>query len=292
MRLARADARRRSAARRRAGARAALYVSALAFALAAAGPFAWGVITTFKADPDLYNPRNNPFVFNAPPTLEHVRLLLFGTDFATFVANTLIVGVLVVAVTLAASLPAAYSLARLRMPWGPALGIAIFLVYLVPPSLLFISLSRVVSTLGLQDSRWALVAVYPTITIPVSVWLLIGFLKSIPREIEEQAMVDGCSRLGAFARTVLPLAFPGIVAVAVLAFTLSMHEFIYALAFVARSSQKTVSVGVPTELIRGDVFFWQSLQAAAVLVAVPVALVFNAFLDRFIAGFTMGAVKG
>lgn len=197
-----------------------------------------------------------------------------------------------VAVTLAVSLPAAYSLARLRMPWGGAMGIAIFLVYLVPPSLLFIPLSRVVSTLGLQDSRWALALVYPTITIPVSVWLLIGFLKSIPREIEEQAMVDGCSRLGAFARTVLPLAFPGIVAVIVLTFTLSAHEFIYALAFVARSSQKTVSVGVPTELIRGDVFFWQSLQAAAILIAVPITLVFNAFLDRFITGFTMGAVKG
>ncbi|MGH8897173.1 MAG: carbohydrate ABC transporter permease, partial [Egibacteraceae bacterium] len=183
-----ADARRRSAARRHGAARAALYVSALAFALVAAGPFLWGAITTFKADPDLYNPRHNPFVFNAPPTLAHVRLLLFGTDFATFVANTLIVGLLVVAITLAVSLPAAYSLARLRMPWGPAMGIAIFLVYLVPPSLLFISLSRVVSTLGLQDSRWALVVVYPTITIPVSVWLLIGFFKSIPREIEEQAM--------------------------------------------------------------------------------------------------------
>ena len=134
--------------------------------------------------------------------------------------------------------------------------------------------------------------VYPTITIPVSVWLLTGFLKSIPRDIEEQAMVDGYSRIGAFTRTVLPLAFPGIVAVVVFAFTLSAHEFIYALAFVSRGAEKTVSVGVPTELIRGDVFFWQSLQAAAVLVAVPIALAFNAFLDRFIAGFTMGAVKG
>jgi ABC-type glycerol-3-phosphate transport system permease component len=286
------DARRRAAARRHTVARIALYASAVAFALVAAGPFAWGVITMFKANPDLYNPDHNPFVFNSPPTLAHVRLLLFGTDFATFAANTLTVGVLVVAITLAISLPAAYSLARLRMPWGPAMGIAIFLVYLIPPSLLFISLSRVISMLGLQDSRWALVLLYPTITIPVSVWLLIGFFKSIPRELEEQAMVDGHSRLGAFARILLPLAFPGIVAVIVLTFTLSAHEFIYALAFVARSSQKTVSVGVPTELIRGDVFFWQSLQAAAILVAVPIALAFNALLDRFITGFTMGAVKG
>jgi multiple sugar transport system permease protein len=278
--------------RRRTVSRAALYLSALAFALVAAGPFLWGLITMFKANPDLYNRDHNPFLFNQPPTLEHLRLLLFNTDFGTFVLNTLIVGLLVVTITLAVSLPAAYSLARLNMPWAGAMGIAIFFVYLIPPSLLFISLSRVVSTLGLQDSLWALVLIYPTITIPVSVWLLIGFFKSIPRDLEEQAMVDGYSRLGAFARIVLPLAFPGIVAVVVFAFTLSAHEFIYALAFVARSSEKTVSVGVPTELIRGDVFFWQSLQAAAVLVAVPIALVFNAFLERFITGFTMGAVKG
>jgi multiple sugar transport system permease protein len=286
------NARRRSTERRRIAARISLYVWALFFALISAGPFLWGLITTFKADPDLYNRNNNPFVFNQPPTLDHLRLLLFDTDFGTFVLNTLIVGLVVVMITLTVSLPAAYSLARLNMPWGGAMGIAIFFVYLIPPSLLFIALSRMVSTLGLQDSLWALVLVYPTITIPVSVWLLIGFFKSIPRDIEEQAMVDGYSRIGAFARTVLPLAFPGIVAVVVFAFTLSAHEFIYALAFVARSSEKTLSVGVPTELIRGDVFFWQSLQAAAVLVAIPIAVVFNAFLERFITGFTMGAVKG
>jgi multiple sugar transport system permease protein len=136
------------------------------------------------------------------------------------------------------------------------------------------------------------VLVYPTITIPVSVWLLIGFLKAIPRDVEEQAMVDGYSRLAAFGRVVLPLAFPGIVAVVVFAFTLVASEFIYALAFVSPSTEKVVSTGVPTELIRGDVFFWQSLQAAAILVAVPIAFVFNLFLDRFISGFTMGAVKG
>ena len=149
-----------------------------------------------------------------------------------------------------------------------------------------------VSQLGLQDSKWALVVVYPTITIPVSVWLLIGFFKSIPRDMEEQAMVDGYSRVGAFVRTVLPLSFPGIIAVVVFSATLSASEFIYALAFVSRTSQKTIAVGVPTELVRGDVFFWQSLQAATVLVAVPIALVFNLFLKRFVAGFTMGAVKG
>ena len=272
--------------------RAGLYAAAIVAALVAAGPFVWGTITAFKQNQDLYTKANNPFLFNDPPTLHHVDYLFAHTPFTTFLWNTVWVGVLVVAITLAVSLPAAYSLARLNMPWGGTLGIAIFLVYLIPPSLLFISLSRVVVKLGLQDSTWSLVVVYPTITIPVSVWLLTGFLKSIPRDIEEQAMVDGYSRVGAFVRTVIPLAFPGIVAVIVFAFTLSAHEFIYALSFVAPSAHKTISVGVPTELIRGDVFFWQSLQAATVIVAVTLAFVFNLFLDRFVTGFTMGAVKG
>ncbi len=280
------------AARRRRWARVGLYAMVVGFSLIAAFPFLWGLITAFKANQDLYNRDNNPFIFNRPPTLEHVRLLFESTAFDVFVNNTVVVAVLVVLITLAASVPAAYSLARLNLRWGGALGIAIFFVYLIPPSLLFISLSRVVSQLGLQDSRWALVVVYPTITIPVSVWLLMGFFKSIPRDMEEQAMVDGYSRLGAFVRTVLPLSLPGLVAVVVFTATLSASEFIYALAFVSRTSQKTVSVGVPTELVRGDVFFWQSLQAATLLVAIPIALVFNAFLKRFVAGFTMGAVKG
>ncbi|MDQ3974678.1 MAG: carbohydrate ABC transporter permease [Actinomycetota bacterium] len=286
------DQQRRRARLRRTGGRAGLYAVAITAALVAAAPFLWGLITMFKQNQDLYRRANNPFFFNLPPTFEHVRYLFANTAFDTFVWNTLWVGLLVVAITLAVGLPAAYSLARLNMPWAGPLGIAVFFVYLVPPSLLFISLSRLVVDLGLQDSTWSLVLVYPTITVPVSVWLLIGFLKSIPRDIEEQAMVDGYSRVGAFVRTVLPLAFPGIVAVVVFAFTLAAHEFIYALAFISPTAQKTVSVGVPTELVRGDVFFWQSLQAAAVLVAVPIAFVFNLFLERFIAGFTMGAVKG
>jgi multiple sugar transport system permease protein len=272
--------------------RIGFYALVLAFTLFAAFPFIWGGITSFKVSPDLYNRDNNPFVFNRHPTLQNYRLLLNGTAFNTFVKNTVVVAVLVVLITLVASLPAAYSLARLNLRWSGAMGIAIFFVYLIPPSLLFISLSRVVSNLGLQDSRWSLVVLYPTITIPVSVWLLMGFFKGIPRDIEEQAMVDGYSRLGAFLRTVLPLSFPGMVAVIVFSATLSASEFIYALAFVSQTSQKTISVGVPTELVRGDVFFWQSLQAATLLVAIPIALVFNAFLKRFIAGFTMGAVKG
>ncbi|MFZ5852561.1 MAG: carbohydrate ABC transporter permease [Actinomycetota bacterium] len=283
---------RQQARRRHTAARTGLYAAAVLSALVAAGPFLWAGVTAFKQNQDLYRRANNPFVFNLPPTGEHVRYLWESTEFLTFVWNSLWVGLLVVAITLALGLPAAYSLARLDRPWAGPMGIAIFFVYLVPPTLLFLSLSRVVVALGLQDSTWSLVLVYPTITIPVSVWLLIGFLKALPRDIEEQAMVDGYSRLGAFLRTVVPLVFPGIVAVIVFAFTLTTSEFIYALAFVSPTAEKPISTGVPTALVRGDVFFWQSLQAATILVAVPIAFVFNLFLDRFITGFTMGAVKG
>lgn len=283
---------RRHYARKHVAGRVTLYVLAYLAALICAGPFVWAVITTFKQDSDLYRRRNNPFVFNETPTADHVELLLARTGFATFAWNTLWVGTLVVLITLALSVPAAYSLARLDRPWGGRMGVAIFFVYLVPPTLLFLSLSRLVVALGLQDSTWSLVVIYPTITIPVSVWLLIGFLKTIPKDIEEQAMVDGYSRLGALVRVVAPLLLPGLIAVVVFAFTLTASEFIYALAFISPSAEKVISTGVPTELIRGDVFFWQSLQAATVLVAVPIALVFNIFLNRFIAGFTQGAVKG
>lgn len=287
-----AAALRRRYTRRHVAARIGVYVAAITVAVLCAGPFLWSAITAFKQNRDLYNADNNPFLFNRPATPDHLTYLFTDTQFLTFAWNTLWVGVLVVLITLVFSLPAAYALARLDRPWSGPLGIAIFLVYLIPPSLLFLSLSRAVVRLGLQDTSWSLVLVYPTITIPVSVWLLMGFLRSVPRDIEEQAMVDGYSRLGAFVRAVVPLVFPGIVAVVVFAFTLTASEFIYALAFVSPPTEMTVSTGVPTQLIRGDVFFWQSLQAATILVAVPIAFVFNLFLDRFIAGFTAGAVKG
>lgn len=287
-----AEALRRKHSRQHVARRTGVYLAAVIVALICAGPFLWSLITAFKQNRDLYDPNNNPFVFNRPPTSDHVTYLFTDTAFLTFAWNTLWVGALVVLITLVLGLPAAYALARLDRPWSGPLGIAIFLVYLVPPSLLFLSLSRMVVTVGLQDSTWSLVLVYPTITIPVSIWLLMGFLKAIPRDIEEQAMVDGYSRLGAFLRAVVPLVFPGIVAVVVFAFTLTASEFIYALAFVAPTDAMPVSTGVPTQLVRGDVFFWQSLQAATVLVAVPIAFGFNLFLDKFVAGFTQGAVKG
>ncbi|HWB87736.1 MAG TPA: carbohydrate ABC transporter permease [Acidimicrobiia bacterium] len=282
----------RRARRRRVWGRTGLYASAIAFSLFAVFPFSWALISMFKQSSDLYVKDNNPFWFNMGPTLEHLRLLFVETNYLTFIRNSFIVGLAVTLITLVLALPMAYALARLRLRWGERMGIAVFLVYLIPPTLLFIPMTRVVTYLGLQESLWSLILVYPTITIPISSWLLMGFFKGIPMDIEEQAMVDGQSRIGAISRVVLPLMVPGIIAVVVFAFTLSAHEFIYALAFNKSSAVKTIATGVPTELIRGDVFFWQSLQAAVIIVAIPIALVFNAFLDRFIKGFTMGAVKG
>jgi multiple sugar transport system permease protein len=274
------------------GRRGVLYSVATFFTLFAALPFAWMVFTVFKQSTDLYNGKNNPFWYNDPPTLDNVRLLFNDTNYKTFLVNTIVVSFFVVVITLLGSVPAAYSLTRLAGRWGEGIGIGIFLVYLIPPTLLFIPMARVVAELGIRNTRWAMIVVYPTFTIPFCTWLLMGFFKSIPWDIEEQAMIDGYSRLGAIWRAVLPISIPGILTVIVFSVALTMHEFVYALAFVTSSSQKTISIGVTTELIRGDVFFWQSLMAAAVIVAIPVAFLYNIFLDRFIAGFTLGAVKG
>jgi multiple sugar transport system permease protein len=272
--------------------RSVLYSLAAFFALFGALPFAWMVLTVFKANTDLYSPKNNPFVYNDPPTLANLGVLWNDTNFPTFVGNTLLVAVLVVIITVIIVVPAAYSLVRLSSRWGESLGIMIFLVYLVPPTLLFIPLTGIVADLGLQNSKYSMVLVYPTFTIPFCTWLLMGFMRSFPWEIEEQAMIDGYTRLQAIWKTVIPVMIPGILTVVIFSFTLTLHEFVYSLAFVQNSSQKTISVGVFTELIRGDVYFWQALMAAAAVVALPVALVYNLFLDKFIAGFTLGAVKG
>lgn len=271
--------------------RGALYLSVAWFTFFAAFPFVWMGITAFKRTLDLYDIHNNPFLFNLPPTLENMQLLFRETLFTRWLANTAFVGTLVVIITLLAAVPAGYSLARLARGWGQKVGIGIFLTYLVPPSLLFIPLSRVVSELRLQDSVWALVVVYPSFTIPFCTWLLMGFFKSIPAELEEAAMVDGCSRLGALRRVVLPISIAGLLTVVIFAFALSIQEFVYALTFISPSAQKTVSVGVPTELIRGDVYYWGSLMGGALVASVPVAFLYSLFLDRFIGGLTAGAFK-
>ncbi len=262
-----------------------------AFIAFTAFPFYWMLITTFKQTRDLLNPDHNPFVFHDPPTLEHLRILFMETLFGQWLLNTAFVGVLVVGITLVLAVPAGYSLARLTGRLGEQLGIGIFLTYLVPPTILFIPLSRVVANLGLQDSLWSLVLVYPSFTVPFCTWLMMGFFKAIPRDLEEAAMVDGYSRIGAFFKVVIPISVAGILTVIIFTFTLVTQEFIYALTFITAASKFTVSVGVPTFLVRGDVYFWGSLMGACFIASVPVAVLYNFFLDRFIAGFTVGAIK-
>jgi multiple sugar transport system permease protein len=254
-------------------------------------PFYVMTITAFKQNSDLYNRDSNPFIFNEAPTFANLDFLFTETQYTRWLVNTAVVGAVVVAITLVIAVPAGYALARLAGRTGTTLGVGIFLTYLVPPTLLFIPLSRVISQLGLQDSLGSLIVIYPSFTIPFATWLMMGFFKTIPRDLEEAAMVDGASRLRALRHVILPLSIPGILTVVIFTFSLAFNEFVYALTFISTSENKTVSIGVPTELIRGDVFFWQGLLAAAVIPCIPIALLYNAFLDRFIAGFTGGAVR-
>jgi multiple sugar transport system permease protein len=255
-------------------------------------PFFWMAVATFKQNLDLYATENNPFLFNLPPTLEHLRYLFSQTDYVRWLLNTSGVGIAVVIVTLLLSVPAAYALARLTGRWGERMGIGIFLTYLVPPTLLFIPLSRVVAILGLQDSLWSLVVVYPSTTVPFSIWLLMGFFKSIPKELEDAAMVDGLTRFGAFVRLVIPISVSGILTVVIFTFTLVTQEYVYAVTFISTQSKQMVGVGVPNFLVLGDVYYWSALMAACLIASLPIAFLYNLFLDRFIAGFTVGAVKG
>ena len=269
----------------------ALRVAAAGVALLLSFPFYWMLLTTFKRTSDLYDLKNNPLLFNEAPTLEHWRFLFADTLYPRWVVNTLAVGAAVVAITLLLAAPAAWALARLTGKWGERVGIGMFLMYLVPPTLLFIPLSRVVALLDLQDSLWSLIVVYPTFTVPFATWLLFGFFRSIPRDLEDAALVDGLTRFEVFRRVVLPVSYSGLVTVAIFAFTLVLQEFVYALTFISSASNQTVGVGVPIFLVRGDVYYWGELMAACLFASLPVAIVYNLFLDRLVQGFTMGAVK-
>jgi multiple sugar transport system permease protein len=270
---------------------ALVYTGLTPFVLIAIFPLYWMLVTAFKQDQDLYRMDVFPLWFHMAPTLKHFNLLFFQTNYGAWIVNTMVVAAWVAVITLLAGVPAGYALARLRLPGSENIGIAIFMTYLVPPIILFLPLSRIVSMLGLQDSWWALVLVYPTFTIPFCAWLLMGFFKTVPMEMEEAARVDGCGYLGALLRVVLPVSLPGMLTAVIFAFTLSMQDFLYGLAYVSPGDQKPVPVGVPTELIRGDVFYWGSLMGAALLVGLPVAILYNFFLDRFIQGITGGVGK-
>jgi len=268
-----------------------IYAGVLPFLVLAVFPIYWMLITAFKQDPDLYRMENFPFWFNLAPTLRNFKILFYQTNYGSWIWNTFTISIWVALITLLTAVPAGYALARLRLPGAENTGIAIFMTYLVPPIILFLPLSRVVAELGLQDSWLSLVLVYPTFTVPFCTWLMMGFFKTVPMEIEEAARVDGCGQAGAFLRVILPISLPGVLTSVIFAFTLSMQDFLYGLAFVSPGDQKPVPVGVPTELIRGDIYYWGSLMGAALLVGLPVAILYNFFLDRFIQGITGGIGK-
>jgi multiple sugar transport system permease protein len=254
-------------------------------------PFVWMFITSIKPNAELYNVRMNP-LYVLKPTLEHFRYLMRETIFLTWAYNTLYVSILSTAISLVTGIMAGYALSRLRFRGAGGMAVGIFVTYLVPPTLLFIPLADVVRAFGLLDSPWSLILTYPTFLIPFSTWLLMGYFKTIPRELEECAMIDGATRLQAMVKIVLPLALPGILSAGIFAFTLSWNEFIYALVFLSSTNIKTIPVGVVSELIRGDVFFWGPLMAGALLGSVPVAIIYSFFVEYYVAGLTAGAVKG
>ncbi len=266
-----------------------LYVPIVAFLIVLLFPFYWMAITSFKPNAELLSREGNPFwVVN--PTLAHFHHLLFNTPYPDWMWNTILISVVATFASLAASVLAAYAIERLRFKGAKQTGLAIFFAYLVPPSILFIPLAAIVFKLGLFDTRWALILTYPTFLIPFCTWLLMGYFRSIPFELEECALIDGATRLQILVKIILPLAVPGLISAGIFAFTLSWNEFIYALTFVSSSEVKTVPVGVITELVEGDVYHWGALMAGALLGSLPVAVMYSFFVEYYVSGMT-GAVK-
>ncbi|MDI6753283.1 MAG: carbohydrate ABC transporter permease [Thermodesulfobacteriota bacterium] len=252
-------------------------------------PFYWMFITAFKSDAELYNLKLNPF-FIHEPTFKNILMLFKETLFNRWMFNTFFVAILATILSLSASLLAAYAIQRVRFRGSGPIGISIFFGYLVPPTILFIPLAAIIFQLKIWDSLWSLVLIYPTFLIPFCTWLLMGYFKSIPKEMEECAMIDGASRLRVFWQIVVPLALPGILSAGIFAFTLSWNEYLYALTFISTTTLKTAPVGLITELVRGDVYHWGPLMTGALLASVPVALVYSFFVEHYVAGMT-GALK-
>ncbi len=265
------------------------YIPIGAFVFVLLFPFYWMVVTSFKPNEELLSRDGNPF-WVIKPTLAHFKKLIFDTSYPDWMWNTVLVSVVSTAISLVASVLAAYAIERLRFTGAKPAGIAIFLAYLVPPSILFIPLAAIIFQLGLFDTRFALILSYPTFLIPFCTWLLMGYFRSIPFELEECALIDGASRWQILIKIVLPLAVPGLISAGIFAFTLSWNEFIYALTFVSSSEVKTVPVGVVTELVEGDVYHWGSLMAGALLGSLPVAFVYSFFVEYYVSGMT-GSVK-
>jgi multiple sugar transport system permease protein len=266
-----------------------VYAPLGAFLFALLFPFYWMAVTTFKPNEELLSREGNPF-WVKNPTLAHIRKLLFDTDYPAWLWNTILISVVATALSLVASVLAAYAIERLRFRGSRYVGMSIFLAYLVPPSILFIPLATIIYKLDLFDTRLALILTYPTFLIPFCTWLLMGYFKSIPLELEECALIDGASRLQILVKIILPLAVPGLISAGIFAFTLSWNEFIYALTFISSSEVKTVPVAVVTELVEGDVYHWGSLMAGALLGSLPVAVLYSFFVEYYVSGLT-GAVK-
>ncbi len=254
-------------------------------------PFAWMLVVSLKPDNELLDTSVNPFV-TLHATLDHYRYLFTDTDFLRWTWNTAVVTFAATAISLVCSVLIGYALGRFRFRGGNVLGVAIFLAYLVPPTLLFIPLSQVIARFRFYNRYWALIFTYPTFLIPFASWLLMGYFRTISRDLEDAALVDGASRLQAMRRIVLPLALPGILSAAIFCFTLAWNEFLYALVFMGTGKMKTLPVGTVSDLIRADVYFWGSLMAAAILGSVPVAVAYSFFVDNYISGLTAGATKG
>jgi multiple sugar transport system permease protein len=254
-------------------------------------PFYFMLVTSFKSNAELYNLKSVPFLVESP-IADHYSFLFFRTEFLTWMTNSLIISVVSTAISLVLAILAGYSLARLRYRGVGSFGTAVFITYLVPPTLLFLPLSQVVVWLGISDTIWSLIVTYPTFLVPFSTWLLMGYFRTIPKEVEECALVDGATRLQTLFKIVLPMAIPGIVCAALFGFTLTWNEFTYALTFVSQTANKTAVVGVTADLIRGDIYYWGSLMAGAILASVPIVVVYVLFLDYYVSGLTAGAVKG
>lgn len=257
-------------------------------------PFYWMLVTAVRPDNELYRPWSAPNYapfWTLHPTLDHVRFLLQQTLFSTWILNTLFISAVATLISLSCGLLAGYALSRLKFRFAGMLGTGIFITYLVPQTLLFIPLADIVANFRLGDSPWALILTYPTFLIPFCTWLLMGYFKAIPKELEECARIDGATRWQAMVHVIFPIAVPGILSAGIFAFTLSWNEFIYALVFLSSPAEKTVSVGVTSELIRGDVFYWGSLMAGALLGSIPIAVIYSFFVEYYVAGVT-GAVKG
>jgi multiple sugar transport system permease protein len=265
------------------------YSVTIPFAIVLGFPFVWMAVTSFKPEAQVYDPAKT---WSFHPTLASYGFLFHHTNYVRWIENSSFVGLMVVLITLLVAMPAGYALARLSGTVGRGMGVGIFLTYLVPPTLLFLPLSRVIAQyLHLSDRLWALIVVYPSFTIPFAVWLLMGFFKTIPQELEDAALVDGCGRLGSLVRIVFPISVPGILTVVIFTFSLVINEFVYAITFISSAANRTLPVGVPTDLIRGDLFNWPGIMGAILIPSIPLALVYNAFLNRFIAGFTGGAFR-